>query len=842
MRIQHNIMAMSAYRNYTNNVSAMKKNLEKLSSGYKINRAGDDAAGLAISEKMRAQITGLETAQKNAKDGISLVQTAEGALTEVHDMLNRMVELATMSANGTYDNETDRAQLQKEVEQLKSEINRIADSANFNGINLLDGSMDATAKTKAVDFNDVGVLPDVGSILGTNTVLHSTAATDNGGSEFSVEFHNTTFANEDGQTMTLKVGDNELTLEGDGSGALDAKGIVNALVNKYGSGVEIDGQMFELSVGTDGDDRLSFKQINAPTKASEEVNPAKEVSITGDGISGSFGTKAKLNGDAKTDTKIGTTKGEADFSGLDKEAIAKKAAQNENIADKASITLAYNANGGENGTTAVYELKAGNEVLGYVAAAGVTLPSADKGSVELDFGALGKVTLTQTGNTAFATGDVSALDSGMKFDNGDAATLTTPTNVTVATANATNGNATTHTIDLTGLDLDKAATLTFKVGERTYDVEITQAEVDNKATNSIAKVAAAKLASAISKDTDLDLTSGDATFTVDGTGTAGKVIFTSDTNNTTTDIYALDNLGQGISVEVKSAPSGDSAYADYNKSTTNQKTVTVDNSSNRLASTYWTLDKSMVQDGAKVKIGKIDGKDAYYTFTTDANKKGTDGYVYVGDLDRNSSSFASDAAQRLTEAAAGNKTWTVGHDGNRMTFTEIKDQTEYQGKADADGNKSSSLTTKKAIADTFGYTGVSVGGKGLTLQIGPTADSYNQLTVNIQDCHTDSMGITGLDISTQEGATTAIDKIKDAINMVSDVRGTLGATQNRLDHTINNLSVMTENIQDAESTIRDVDVAEEMMAYTKNNILIQSAQAMLAQANQVPQGVLQLLQ
>ena len=95
MRIQHNIMAMNAYRNYTNNTSAMQKNLERLSSGYKINRAGDDAAGLAISEKMRAQITGLEVASKNAKDGISLVQTAEGALTEVHDMLNRMVELAT---------------------------------------------------------------------------------------------------------------------------------------------------------------------------------------------------------------------------------------------------------------------------------------------------------------------------------------------------------------------------------------------------------------------------------------------------------------------------------------------------------------------------------------------------------------------------------------------------------------------------------------------------------------------------------------------------------------------------------------------------------------------------
>ena len=133
-------------------------------------------------------------------------------------------------------------------------------------------------------------------------------------------------------------------------------------------------------------------------------------------------------------------------------------------------------------------------------------------------------------------------------------------------------------------------------------------------------------------------------------------------------------------------------------------------------------------------------------------------------------------------------------------------------------------------------------GKGLTLQIGDTSDTFNQLNVAVQDMHAASLGIKDLKINTEEAAQAAIKNIKDAINTVSDVRGTLGATQNRLDHTINNLSVMTENIQDAESTIRDVDVAEEMMAYTKNNILIQSAQAMLAQANQVPQGVLQLLQ
>ncbi len=108
--------------------------------------------------------------------------------------------------------------------------------------------------------------------------------------------------------------------------------------------------------------------------------------------------------------------------------------------------------------------------------------------------------------------------------------------------------------------------------------------------------------------------------------------------------------------------------------------------------------------------------------------------------------------------------------------------------------------------------------------------------------HTAALGIDSLSVATQEAAQAAVDTIKNAINTVSSVRGTLGATQNRLEHTQNNLSVMTENIQDAESTIRDTDVADEMMAYTKNNILVQSAQAMLAQANQVPQGVLQLLQ
>ena len=140
MRIQHNITALNSYRNLGNNNNAVSKSLEKLSSGYRINRAGDDAAVLAISEKMRAQIKGLETASKNAENGVSLIQTAEGALTEVHSMLNRMVELSTQSANGTYGT-AERQKIQDEVTSLIDEIDRISNSTNFNGTKLLDGTI-----------------------------------------------------------------------------------------------------------------------------------------------------------------------------------------------------------------------------------------------------------------------------------------------------------------------------------------------------------------------------------------------------------------------------------------------------------------------------------------------------------------------------------------------------------------------------------------------------------------------------------------------------------------------------------------------------------------------------
>ena len=542
MRIQHNIMAMNAYRNYTNNTSALSKNLEKLSSGYKINRAGDDAAGLAISEKMRAQITGLETAQKNAKDGISLVQTAEGALTEVHDMLNRMVELADQSANGTYDNDVDRANLNKELEQLKAEINRIADSSNFNGIKLLDGSLDASGAA--------------------------------GGKELSISFGSVT-AGKDGVT----------------------------------------GAKPTFSVSLDG-------LVAKATGTATSVN----VTIT-----------------------IG------------------------------SQTIAATASGTSAAGSAL-KVASGTVTLG-----GITYKYA-----------------AGTGSITFTT------------------TMASSTFASTAT-------------------LNPSFTVSAAAGSKT------------------------------------NLTSG------------------------------LINSGTQV-ITAGAKPTADTP-----------------------AQASFALTADMLADGATIKIGNT-------TLTIDYKTSGVSGTkIGVKDLldadGKFNTSKLSEAASRITQGAAADAIFTVGNKGGTIT---LQTKTTIASTVD--------ISTVDAVKDLIKITGGTTAGKALTLQIGDTSDSYNQLNVSVQDMHTNTLGIADITIADQAGAQAAVDKIKTAINTVSSVRGDLGATQNRLDHTINNLSVMTENIQDAESTIRDTDVAEEMMAYTKNNILVQSAQAMLAQANQVPQGVLQLLQ
>jgi flagellin len=161
MRINHNIAALNTYRQLNSASGAQSKSMEKLSSGLRINRAGDDAAGLAISEKMRGQIRGLDMASKNAQDGISLIATAEGALNETHSILQRMRELAVQSSNDT-NTSTDRGEIQKEVDELAKEITRISNTTEFNTMKLLDGSRDVT------NNSNIGTTGDLTIQIGAN--------------------------------------------------------------------------------------------------------------------------------------------------------------------------------------------------------------------------------------------------------------------------------------------------------------------------------------------------------------------------------------------------------------------------------------------------------------------------------------------------------------------------------------------------------------------------------------------------------------------------------------------------------------------------------------------------
>jgi flagellin len=177
LRIQNNVEAFNAHRNLTGTEKNLATSMERLSSGYRINRAADDAAGLAISERLRGQIGGLDQAQRNAQDAVSLVQTAEGSLTEVHEMLHRVRDLAVQYKNGSL-SANDRTAIQSEVNQLASEIERIGTSAEFNGIKLLNAAQTVSFQVGAQDGQVITVsLISLGAGVGTNYYTLSAAST-----------------------------------------------------------------------------------------------------------------------------------------------------------------------------------------------------------------------------------------------------------------------------------------------------------------------------------------------------------------------------------------------------------------------------------------------------------------------------------------------------------------------------------------------------------------------------------------------------------------------------------------------------------------------------------------
>jgi flagellin len=279
MRINHNIAALNTYRQLNSASTAQGKSMEKLSSGLRINRAGDDAAGLAISEKMRGQIRGLDQASANSQDAISLIQTAEGALNETHSILQRQRELATQAANDTNTAE-DRKNIQDEMDQLGKEIDRIAETTQFNTKNLLDGSMDKSTTSQVNITGNTALTEGVGTDVAVTTSLD--ALTDKDGNSLGIQAGDTIEVSyvKNGQTVTSTfVNDAGIA----GGGAADGTSLTVAELETT-NGATDDGN-FALTVDANG-------SLNATASTAGEANAIHGLTITVKDASGNIRTGA----------------------------------------------------------------------------------------------------------------------------------------------------------------------------------------------------------------------------------------------------------------------------------------------------------------------------------------------------------------------------------------------------------------------------------------------------------------------------------------------------------------------------------------------------------------------
>ncbi|MEY8234051.1 flagellin, partial [Oscillospiraceae bacterium 50-16] len=837
----------------------------------------------------RAQITGLNAAQKNVKDGTSLVKTAEGAMQEIHDMLNRMDYLATQSANGTYDNEVDRLNLQKEVQSLKDEINRIADSANFNGIKLLDGTQ------SSMNLSAEGVTYSTKSTVEGLTVNDGV---DGGGTKGVAEIDVSNLFGT-GDTLAVEftdstLGTKTLTYGTDIKGATkeeQAESIKAALEKDAGIS-----QKFDIAV--DG----SKVSITAKAEGASEA-AVKSVKVNDKGVTFGTGTytAGTANAAAAKADKGGFTKlfdggvtGATPADSLDVKAgdvltfTFKDAQNNENLVAKVTVTDdmigATNAETTENIVNALKDTKFENKD-GTVAD-----ESRFKVSDLFDLTANKQVangTTDETGSIyvkAKLDGqfDISKVERSNADDSSRDKTVTATACATAGTANVASKYEIVRTDDTTNFSSGDVIELTGSLSDgRNFNLKLT--------VGKDFQVGASYAATLANMKTQLEKTGDDATMITLNDGSQVKA---GDIFGTGKEITIGTSAATGITfTSAKAGPvqagiGGGITNVTFSGSAPAEVAATITKGTDpSAAESSFTFSKG-VGYGTAITVG---GKT--YELVKDARdvtNRSNEAVVVddLTDLDAVASKFAdaingvanknlnADGSVPYTATADGTTvkitTSEVGSDvkameittpygdevptvsfkfdpdkiqaGSYMTISDGKTTNTYEfvktGEKPKSGNTAieisdfNKMPDAKALGDAFanvvkGAT-VEVGddgtvtitanevdgsipklnvsfyeGKGgLKLQIGDTSEEYNQLKVSVGDMHTVAMGIEGIDISNQDGAAAAIDVIKNAINYVSGVRGDLGAIQNRLDHTANNLSVMAENIQDAESAIR----------------------------------------
>lgn len=662
------------------NNTQTSKALEKLSSGLRINKAGDDAAGLAISEKMRGQIRGLDQASRNAQDANSLLNTAEGNLSETQNILQRMKELATQAANDTNVG-VDRNEIQKEINQLTSEINRIGNTTEFNTQKLLNGG---GAKSSDASFTTTTAGGAAGNISAVQTLVASAT----GKSETSI-----TFTNDSGTEtkLTIRAQNNGTNLNGWNFIFTENGGATG--VSKTGpTTVTIDANLATLTAAA------LQTAINSSGLVTDPVSVELTNASSGAAIVGGLDAATALN----TKSTSGMTGGESA------------------------------------GTRGVYAF----DVSAFATAGNTFTIRTALDGVE---GGFQNITLTAVQGAAGAG----------QFSIGTAATNrydseTQAANIRTAFASTAAVNA-VYDVSVSG----SKVVLTEKA-DKISNVNVSKQAVVSTATAS----------------------------EYDYIHSAQKIV-------TTGGKFTLD----GVDIRV--------------------------------------VDGSGADDAADVAAGKAILYSAADTATTQMNKLAT---AINANIKTGAKYTASDAAGTLTLSQNG------GAESSEVAKLVLWDKAgngfEAKFQVGANTAQSMSIQINDMRSQALHVSGTTSGGS-ITASNGSVATL--KATKEVTDGTNNTSVEYALDVSSHDKATAAISVIEDAIEAVSAERSKLGAYTNRLEHTVANLTTSSENLTAAESRIRDVDMAKEMMNFQKNNILSQAAQAMLAQANQQPQGVLQLL-
>ena len=790
LRINYNLASSSAQRGLGTSQDLYSRMASRLSTGLRINQPADDTAGMAVSEKLKNQVRGLNQAQRNAQDSVSMLQTAEGALTETHGILARIRELAVQSANDTL-TVSDRANLQAEADQLVAEVDRIASSTQFNGITLLNKNSSVSLHNSGLGLTfQIGA--NSGNTLGVT--LSAVRSQDLGDVQTLNAAHAVT-----GGAKTIDVGSaTAVNYNATVDTAFDVRDAINAAGGDITASVKNGKLRLESSAAVSavfandgGDLQSTLFATNATVNTVASSTSLEDLGVSASGTMTITATSGTITG-ATTLTNLGINSGDTLVLGLSKAVGTGGAAGTMTLAD-----------------------------LGVTAGGTLTIAFADAG-----------VSPTETRSIAvtYQTSDtLSALASRIDIAVTEAAALTASGSTGTDTLAVTvGGSAGSGAITLTGnTTAYSGGTLTINAG-----TILTDLADSNSGSGSL-----------ISKLNLTTITGATTGTTSASSATVNTAAFTESVTYTVGSEADLTAFAAGLQTAIQGAGAiGTSTAFDVTSATA------VINGSNQLA-----IDVSPSSNGVTIATITGSGTNALRTLfglgaapasATATSAMNVAAQTETATVSYTTSDTLSTIATKIATAVTGigqvGTSLIAGNAGTAASFNAGTSMIDITG-VDTDTTltfSSGALRTALNLAapDTATASGTTSSSAAIV------QNAYRLSSIALTGVTSISSSSSGsIDISTQTAASAAISTLDSAINQVSTARANIGAIENRLDSTSRSLAVASENTAAANSRIADADIAQSMSEMVRAQILQQAGISVLAQANQAPSLVLQLL-